>query len=70
MIGCTSPELNFQPMKKGTGRDARERHGNSPLPGVEKGLSRLEPQWLWRGDATCPRWVGPGEKPESDLPPR
>lgn len=53
-------------MKKDTGRDARKRHGNSPLPGVETGLSRLEPRGLWRGDATRPRWVGPGEKPESE----
>lgn len=62
-------ELNFQPMKEGTGRDARKRHGNSPLPGAEKGLSPQEP-WDRRGVATGPRWVGPGEKPGPKPPPR
>lgn len=47
-IGCARPELNFQPMKKGMGRDARQRHGNSPLPGAVKGLSPLERWWLER----------------------
>ncbi|XP_016010030.2 nuclear factor NF-kappa-B p100 subunit isoform X2 [Rousettus aegyptiacus] len=56
-------------MKKGIGRDARKRHGNSPLPGAVKGLSPLESWWLG-GVATGSRWVGPGEKPEPEPPPR
>lgn len=47
-IGCEHPKLNFQPMEKVMERDARKRHGNSPLPGAVKGLSPLEPWWLER----------------------
>lgn len=44
-------------MKKGMASDARKRHGNSPLPGAEKGLSRLE-SWWWER-CRDPSEVGP-----------
>lgn len=45
-------------MKKGARRDARKRHGNSPLRGAEKGLSR--PQALLAGEVSRPVPGGSG----------
>ncbi|XP_008843944.1 basic salivary proline-rich protein 1-like [Nannospalax galili] len=63
------PELNFQPIKKGMGRDALKRHGNSPLGGPLGAFPAGAPGSR-RGEESGPRRLGPGEKSEPEPPPR